>query len=84
MVLWAVGVLAAIGIVRWQKGRSVTGQRLEPLWSFMDLQWVHRSLWRGAEHVLSGIRVVAEVVEGSGAMLWSVLVILIVLLIRSS
>jgi len=84
MVLWAVGVVAAVGVVWRQKGRTVAGERLNALWSFMDFQWVHRSLWRGAEHVLGAVRVVAEVVEGSGAMLWSVLVILIVLLIRGS
>lgn len=80
-LLWGGAMLMAAGLV-WRKRRSVLiGRRMGAIWSFLDLQWVHRSLWRGTEHVLGAVRVVAEVVEGSGAMLWSMLVILIVLLI---
>lgn len=80
-LLWSAAMLMAAGLV-WRKKRSVIiGRRLATIWSFLDLKWVYRSLWRGTEHVLGAVRVVAEVVEGSGAMLWSMLVILIVLLI---
>ena len=84
MLLWSATLLGAAAWVWWRKGRTFASERLDAIWPFFDLQWAHRSLWRGAEHVLGGVRIVAEVVEGSGAMLWSMLVILIVLLIRGS
>ncbi len=82
ILFWGGVLVAAAGWLWWRKRRPLVSERLGALWDFLDLRWVHRSLWRGAEHVLGAVRIVAEVVEGSGAMLWSMLVVLIVLLIR--
>ncbi len=82
LLLWMVTIFLAVALV-WRADRKlVLERRLSTLLSFLDLRWMHRSLWRGTEHILSAVRVIAEVVEGSGALLWSMLVILIVLLIR--
>lgn len=47
----------------------------------LDLQWLHRALLRGMSHLLSFVRVLFEVVEGSSALLWSLLVLLILFLV---
>ena len=47
----------------------------------LDLQWFHRALLRGMSHLLSFVRVLFEVVEGSSALLWSLLVLLILFLV---
>ncbi|MEA3396230.1 MAG: hypothetical protein U9R05_02080, partial [Chloroflexota bacterium] len=75
--LWAVTLAFAGGLVR--LGRP-DWQPLKPVLELLDLQWLYRSLWQGAEHLLGVVRAVAEVVEGSGALLWSLLVILLGLL----
>ena len=76
--LWGVTLAFAGGLI-WLG--QPDWQPLKPVLELLDLQWFYRSLWRGAEHLLSVVRVVAEVVEGSGALLWSLLVILIGLLV---
>lgn len=76
--LWGVTLAFAGGLV-WL-GRP-DWQPLKPVLELLDLQWLYHSLWRGAEHLLGMVRVVAEVVEGSGALLWSLLVILLGLLV---
>jgi hypothetical protein len=47
----------------------------------LDLAWLYRALWQGLEHLLSIVRIVSAVVEGRGALLWSLLALLIALLV---
>jgi len=56
-------------------------QKASPILELLDLQWLYRALWRGTEHLLSILRVSAEVFEGSGALLWSFLVLMLVMLV---
>ncbi|MGC9398355.1 MAG: hypothetical protein ACP5HM_04395 [Anaerolineae bacterium] len=83
LFFWGAMVLLGALAVRGVKHLRIP-KRVQTAWSLLDVQWVHRALWRGAEHLLGVVRVVADVVEGSGALLWSLLVILIVLLVRGS
>lgn len=53
----------------------------EGLIGILDLQWLYRALWRGLEHLLSFVRVLFEVIEGSSALLWSLLVLLVLFLV---
>ncbi|MCJ7548956.1 MAG: hypothetical protein MUQ30_04670, partial [Anaerolineae bacterium] len=52
-----------------------------PLLELLDLQWFYRSVWQGASNLLGVVRVTAEVVEGSGSVLWSVVILLLVLMV---
>ena len=79
--LWCVAIAGAVGAARWRAGLQLWSERLQPLLDFLDLQWFYRSMWRGAENLLGFLRVAAEVIEGSGAMLWSLLILLLVLLV---
>lgn len=53
----------------------------EPFLEILNLQWLYRSMWRGADHLLALLRVTVEVIEGSGAVLWSLLILLLTLLV---
>ncbi len=79
--LWFLAIIGAVALMRWGK---VIRERLsysQPLLEFLDLQWIYRSTWRGSEHLLGILRVSADVVEGSGALLWSLLILLLILLV---
>ncbi len=54
------------------------------LMEILDLQWLHRALLRGMGHLLSVLRVFFEVVEGSSALLWSLLILLVLYLVTVS
>ncbi|MFP4344664.1 MAG: hypothetical protein ACLFU8_08230 [Anaerolineales bacterium] len=81
LLLWGGAVLLGAGLA-W-KGLRVRRWVMHgvALWDSLDLQWFYRALWRGSEHLLGLVRVAADVVEGSGALLWSLLVLLIILLV---
>ncbi len=85
LLLWLGTLGLAMITYRWG-GALIerTLRRTRPFWDLLDAQWLHRSIWAGLEHVLGFVRVLAEVVEGSGALLWSLLVVLILLLVRGS
>jgi hypothetical protein len=84
LLLWVGAVALSVALVRWgdslrgalRKGRAVV--------ELLDLEWLYRATWQGAENLLGSLRVGAEVVEGRGSILWSVLVLLLVLLILGS
>lgn len=76
--LWAITILAAAGLAFWEQPVRAQAQFAQPLMEFLDLQWLYRSMWRGAEHLLSFLRVSADVIEGSGALLWSLLIMLLI------
>lgn len=77
--LWFMAMLAAAALVYWERPLRARAQFVQPLMEFLDLQWLYRSMWRGAEHLLSVLRIAAEVVEGSGSLLWSLLILLLIL-----
>ncbi len=79
--LWLLSVLAALALVRWGAESRLWIRHGEPLLDLLDLRWFYRAVWQGAENLLGLLRVAAEVVEGSGAMLWSLLIILLILLV---
>ncbi len=54
---------------------------IRPVVDLLDLAWLYRALWQGLEHLLSIVRIVSAVVEGRGALLWSLLALLIALLV---
>lgn len=79
--IWLLSVLGAAGLARWGGQLRDRVRYSQPLMEFLDLQWLYRSVWRGAEHLLGIVNVSADVVEGSGALLWSLLILLLVLLV---
>lgn len=80
-LLWGSAVLMAGGLVRWGAVVRMQLLRLRPLGELLDLRWLQRTLWQGMEHLLGTVRALIEVVEGRGALLWSLLVVLLVLLV---
>lgn len=83
--LWAVAIAAGAAWVRWgTAAQRRIWYRIEPVVEFFDMQWLYRAVWQGAEHLLASLRIGAEVVEGSGSILWSVLVLLLVLMVLSN
>ena len=80
-VLW-IGVFMLMAVLVWQ-GDVVRVQltRLRPIWKLLDLRWLQRTLWQGTEHLFGLMRTLIEVVEGNGALLWSLLMVLLVLLV---
>ncbi len=79
--LWGVSMLLA-AILVWLRPLSRHWlHQAEALFDIVDLQWLYRALWRGFEHLLGFVRVISDVVEGSGALLWSLLILLLILLV---
>ena len=68
-------------LVRWGNPIRERARFSQPVMEFIDLQWLYRSIWHGAEHLLSVVRVVADVLEGSASLLWSLLILLLILLV---
>ncbi len=84
LALWA-GALVGGVLLAW-KGRATRDwlRQAAPFWDAVGLDWFYHALWRGAEHGLGVVRVAADVIEGSGALLWSLLILLLVLLLAGS
>lgn len=81
LLLWGSALLLAAALAwRGVRVRQLVARGMA-LWDSLDLQWLYRALWRGSEHLLGLVRIAADVVEGSGALLWSLLVLLIILLV---
>ncbi|MGC9357408.1 MAG: hypothetical protein ACP5GX_06065 [Anaerolineae bacterium] len=80
-LLWGFALVAAASLVRLGSPTRRWFQQGSALWDSLDLQWLYRALWRGLENLLSVVRVAADLVEGSGALLWSLLILLIILLV---
>jgi hypothetical protein len=79
--LWFLAMLGAAALMRWGKPLRERLSYSQPLLEFLDLQWIYRSMWRGSEHLLGVLRISADVVEGSGSLLWSLLILLLILLV---
>ncbi len=82
--LWVVAVGSGVALARWGGGVQRAWRQARPVIQLLDLQWLYRAAWQGAQHLLGVVRVTAEVVEGSGSVLWSVLILLLVLLVLGS
>lgn len=82
-VFWCVSVGAGIALLRWDDRLKAFRERVIAAVELLDLQWLYAAAWDGAENLLGTLRVTAEVVEGSGSVLWSVLILLLVLMVVS-
>ncbi|HEC34462.1 MAG TPA: hypothetical protein ENI37_07075 [Chloroflexi bacterium] len=79
---WAAGIVVG-AVLSWQERRF--RQRLEPLLGLVHdifrLEWVLRLVLNSLARASAFLSVVAEVVEGPGAILWALAIFLLVLLI---
>lgn len=93
-VLWALMVVLALGLSWSAQLANQHGANSREVGRFsewlrtgvgfvgiLDLQWLYRAILRGMSHLLSVVRVLFDVVEGSSALLWSLLVLLLVYLV---
>ncbi len=80
-LLWIGAVASGGALLLWGGRLRVAWAQKAILIDLLDMQWLYRALWEGAENILGILRVTAEVVEGSGSILWSVLILLLVLVI---
>jgi len=78
---WVLSALGAGALVHWGKPLRERARYGQPVIEFIDLQWLYRSIWNGAEHLLSVLRTTADVLEGSASLLWSLLILLLILLV---
>lgn len=83
-LLWVFVLVGGMALARWGGGVRATLRRGAPVVELLDLRWLYRAAWQGAENLLGTVRVTAEVVEGSGSVLWSVLILLLVLMVVGS
>jgi hypothetical protein len=81
LIIW-LGVLSFAGVL-FIYGRIFQRAwgRLYPIVEVLDGQWLYHAIWQGSVNVLNIIRVVADVVEGRGSLLWSLLILLLVILV---
>jgi hypothetical protein len=82
-VLWILVVAAGCLLALWGDRVVVLWNRAHAVVELLDLGWLYRSVWQGANNMLGVLRVTAEVVEGSGSVLWSVLILLLVVMVGS-
>jgi formate hydrogenlyase subunit 3/multisubunit Na+/H+ antiporter MnhD subunit len=83
-LLWALP-LAGGGVLAWQEKnlRSTIGLWLSAAHDLLRLEWLYEILVGALERGLSLFRVADEIVGGAGALLWSWLLFLLLLLIWS-
>jgi hypothetical protein len=81
-LLW-VGALAGGGALAWQEGaiRSRIELVLGAIHDLLGLEWFYRAIVGALERGLGVLRAVSEVVGGRGALLWSWLLFLLLLLV---
>jgi hypothetical protein len=84
-LLWA-GALAAGGALAWQEGaiRSKIELVLSAIHDLLCLEWLYRAIIGALERGLSVLWAAGEVVGGRGALLWSWLLFLLLLLVWGS
>ena len=78
--------LAIGGMLVWQEEnvRYRIDLLLDALYDLLRLEWLYDALVGALERGLSALRAADEVVGGAGALLWSLLIFLLLLLIWSS
>jgi hypothetical protein len=84
LAAWFGATLAGVVLARWGKPIGRRWVESRPWIELGDLTWFYRALWQGAQSVLGAVRVSAEIVEGSGSVLWSVLLLLLALMVIGS
>jgi NADH:ubiquinone oxidoreductase subunit 2 (subunit N) len=84
-LVWAVS-LSVGGVLAWQDEnvRQRIDILLDALHDLLRLEWLYDALVGALERGLSALRAVDEVVGGAGALLWSLLIFLLLLLMWSS
>lgn len=84
-LVWVIS-LSVGGVLAWQDEnvRQRIGLLLEALHDLLRLEWLYDALVGALERGLSAVRAVDEVVGGAGALLWSLLIFLLLLMIWSS
>jgi NADH:ubiquinone oxidoreductase subunit 2 (subunit N) len=84
-LVWLVS-LSVGGVLAWQDEniRQRMTLLLDALHDLLRLEWLYDALVGALERGLSALRAVDEVVGGAGALLWSLLIFLLLLLIWSS
>jgi len=84
-LLWA-GALASGGALAWQEGaiRSKIELVLNAIHDLLCLEWLYRAIIGALERGLSVLWAAGEVVGGRGALLWSWLLFLLLLLVWGS
>ncbi len=81
LAFWGGALLVSVALAVWHDVIEGYLQRWIPVLNFLDMGWAYRSIWQGSENLLGVLRVTSEVLEGSGSILWSVLILLLVLMI---
>jgi hypothetical protein len=81
LVLWGVAMVLALSLAHWGNVVQRALENVRLLVDLLDLQWLYSAVWEGSENMLGLLRATAEVVEGSGSVLWSVLILMLVLMI---
>jgi hypothetical protein len=83
-IVW-IGVISLAGVL-FIYGRIFqrAWDRLYPILEVFDGQWFYHAIWQGSVNVLNFVRVIADVIEGRGSLLWSLLILLLVMLVVSS
>ena len=84
LLLWVVAMVLALTVTHWGNVLQRALDSVRPLVDLLDLQWLYSAVWEGSENMLGLLRATAEVVEGSGSVLWSVLILMLVLMILGS
>jgi hypothetical protein len=84
-LMWLISLVVG-GVLAWQEEnvRPRIALLLEALHDLLRLDWFYDALVGALERGLSAIRAVDEVVGGAGALLWSLLIFLLLLLVWSS
>jgi formate hydrogenlyase subunit 3/multisubunit Na+/H+ antiporter MnhD subunit len=84
-LVWVIS-LSVGGVLAWQDEnmRQRMTLLLDALHDLLRLEWLYDTLVGALERGLSALRAVDEVVGGAGALLWSLLIFLLLLLIWSS
>lgn len=83
-LLWVVS-LAAGGVLGWQdqRLRGRIGLGIRAIHDLLRLDWLYGLMVGTLEQGLSALRVVDEVLGGAGALLWSLIVFLVLVLVWS-
>ncbi len=84
LLLWTAALVLALVLAHFSNIVQRSLDRLRFLVDLVDLQWLYSAVWEGSENMLGVLRATADVVEGSGSVLWSLLIVLLVLMIMGS
>jgi hypothetical protein len=85
--LGLVSVSLGLGFGVWRMAEQFTGPTLgvgDFLKNLVRLDWAYRGVWVGVRGLSSLVQTVAEVLEGEGAMLWALVVVLVLWLVTQA